>query len=519
MKINMHILEADLSDLGIEARITSGLYDRMLSFASSTDGTCLPKSSVVYVIEASNLKTLLANADKNVHVLCAGQPDESLLKNNHHDVMWTNKAITTSSLLERVCERFALYNEWLDSIHMVMAKGKPLRKVGDLSEPMFKNPLWMWDSQLQTIFHAAELSKKVFPKGYLLHTDGDPWPIDEVNAIDDTFRSLMEKREPYLLPALFGYRSLGYNLFTDGKYTATISVDEIDARLTKRDFVLLKVLGDVVGMGLMYQPNFSKHALFQLGSQVADLLDRGSVAPSRLNHSLAKKHWSNDDVYRVVVASKHSDVEYPELLLGPIAETVCSKVPCTMFAHSRGDLVFITNLSMNDSPSIEYPNRIAAILKSGRVRMNVGASIPFNNFANLPFFRSQANDAIRFGERNHASGDVMYSDDYLLDSIVYRLKRDSVPETLFPPCILLLSEYDRRYETELMDTLDEYLKNNLSTNKTAQALYIHRNTLLGRIKKIEDVGGIDLNDKNTRLLLRIAFVMRELHGAGGGAIE
>lgn len=48
-------------------------------------------------------------------------------------------------------------------------------------------------------------------------------------------------------------------------------------------------------------------------------------------------------------------------------------------------------------------------------------------------------------------------------------------------------EYDRKYNQNLLDTLRAYLENRLNVTKTAQALYIHRNTMIKRIEKIEEL--------------------------------
>ena len=62
-------------------------------------------------------------------------------------------------------------------------------------------------------------------------------------------------------------------------------------------------------------------------------------------------------------------------------------------------------------------------------------------------------------------------------------------------------EYDQKNESELLETL-EVLVNNV----TANALHLHRNTLIYRIKKIENQTGYDLSDPNS--ILEIALALR-----------
>lgn len=61
----------------------------------------------------------------------------------------------------------------------------------------------------------------------------------------------------------------------------------------------------------------------------------------------------------------------------------------------------------------------------------------------------------------------------------------------------------------LLETLNEYQKNNFNIAKTAQNLYIHRNTLLQRLDKIESVLGSELKDYNVRREIMNAFYLKK----------
>lgn len=76
-----------------------------------------------------------------------------------------------------------------------------------------------------------------------------------------------------------------------------------------------------------------------------------------------------------------------------------------------------------------------------------------------------------------------------------------------------LEEYDHANGTCLQDTLVEYFMNGFSQMKTAEKLYIHRNSLQHRLEKIEELLGFELNDYaeyleliNCILVKRIMFL-------------
>lgn len=67
-------------------------------------------------------------------------------------------------------------------------------------------------------------------------------------------------------------------------------------------------------------------------------------------------------------------------------------------------------------------------------------------------------------------------------------------------------EYDQENESELLETLEVLVNNLGARNVTANALHLHRNTLIYRIKKIENQTGYDLSDPNS--ILEIALALR-----------
>jgi|GEM_PF-5335787 len=54
--------------------------------------------------------------------------------------------------------------------------------------------------------------------------------------------------------------------------------------------------------------------------------------------------------------------------------------------------------------------------------------------------------------------------------------------------------YDKQHNAQLTSTFFTYLRNNMSPSKTAQALFIHKNTLIARLKRVETILNVDLDN-------------------------
>lgn len=71
-----------------------------------------------------------------------------------------------------------------------------------------------------------------------------------------------------------------------------------------------------------------------------------------------------------------------------------------------------------------------------------------------------------------------------------------------------LIKADQMQEGELCETLETYLMHNCNANATAEALFIHRNTMRYRMDKIKRILDDDLSDMSVFLELKLAFAIR-----------
>jgi DNA-binding PucR family transcriptional regulator len=66
-----------------------------------------------------------------------------------------------------------------------------------------------------------------------------------------------------------------------------------------------------------------------------------------------------------------------------------------------------------------------------------------------------------------------------------------------------LKEYDHKHNSDLVKTLEAYLNKDNNVHETAKALNVHTNTLIYRLKRISEIGEINLKDPNQKITLYI----------------
>ena len=65
-------------------------------------------------------------------------------------------------------------------------------------------------------------------------------------------------------------------------------------------------------------------------------------------------------------------------------------------------------------------------------------------------------------------------------------------------------QYDKANGGDYLHTLKVYLNNQMNAVKTAQALFIHRATMVYRLDRIRELTGIDFKDPDKMLHLTIS---------------
>ncbi len=96
-----------------------------------------------------------------------------------------------------------------------------------------------------------------------------------------------------------------------------------------------------------------------------------------------------------------------------------------------------------------------------------------------------------------------------LYAFLSQIKNDKFLDNYKNSKLKVLEDADKIQDGCLCDTLEAYLDNNCNANATAEALFIHRNTMRYRMDKIKKILGTDLTDVSSFLELKLAFAIKK----------
>jgi purine catabolism regulator len=156
--------------------------------------------------------------------------------------------------------------------------------------------------------------------------------------------------------------------------------------------------------------------------------------------------------------------------------------------------------------AVELANRVQELLRSEfpDVRLLCGLSGPANTLAEWPVVRQQAVLAMQLAQRLHMNT-VFKFDRLGINESLAQLEQSPALRHFCDLIIGPLDKYDREHSSSLLETIGAYFDHHGNVSQTAEALFIHRNTLLYRLERIQEMTGQDLNQSDSRLALQLAL--------------
>lgn len=195
----------------------------------------------------------------------------------------------------------------------------------------------------------------------------------------------------------------------------------------------------------------------------------------------------------------------------PAAETLrreAAAVQHGALGHLRGAIMLLLYpLASPDPPQTIRKTGEQAATELGRrlgTPLTVGAGRPYPGPQGVQRSYQEAEQALSMGSRLFGPASFTYFGDMDIYRLLFALRPSGELESFYQEHLGRLSEYDRRRGGELLKTLDTLLRQP-TLSATANALKVHRNTLLYRLRRIGQLTGLDLEDPETRLNLSLSF--------------
>jgi len=142
-----------------------------------------------------------------------------------------------------------------------------------------------------------------------------------------------------------------------------------------------------------------------------------------------------------------------------------------------------------------FMQRVKSRMPDKEVYVGVGSAVV--DAANISISYKRAEYAVTLAMNRGAA--MLRFDDLGIEKILYSVSDKLLLKELGDERLKPALDYDQKHNSELVKTLYYYLKYNGSISSVSDKMFIHRNTILYRMKKIKELTGFDAENGEERL--------------------
>lgn len=437
--------------------------------------------------------------------LCIGEPP-AIYKKAQCGIITINDKISMAELFNRVSIIFHKYNKWETDVKTAIASNQPLPVLGRLTEPIFNNPVGLYDHGFRCFFLVVNPDHYPNPYENQEFSGGTYLPGEDIELLkyDEAYIDSVNQKGPTIFPAdQYGYRSLYMNIFSENdRCIARIVVDEISHKFTLGEFSLIAIFADFIKLALQSNGLFD----FRVNTYTAEVLEKMLshvyVEEERITTVLQQAGWDCFDDYFCFVVYP-SEFDLSTMHLNFIATSLSTACPSAKYIVFNEKIIFIINLTVTEKSQDEAFHLFLPMLRDQMLKSSI--STVFSDFKNLYYYYKQCNIAMSLGKKQFSTRWYYKFEDSMLDYVIECSIWKFIPEALYPEGLLRLIAHDHLRGTDYTMILRTYLENNMSPTATLKKLYMHRNTFAYRLEKLREILDMDLEDPDVRLSLLLAL--------------
>lgn len=483
--------------------LPDGLDDKILTW-KYWDNRPLEKG-YLYLFEKEQL---LQNWDKldGYCVICTSFPESELLKGNVCILMVENKnSVEIANLLQEIFYDLAV---WITDVDEVLSQTGNVSRALNVCNAYLNMDLCIISDDY-TIIGACDNSR--FWEQNANQQKNVKLSLEFINEMtqEDEYNTVKEYDDVFIYPKDSSTEkgkeiSYCYNILIKGNYFGRLVIVVSTDQDLKGVWELARLLG------VYFREYFEKEEEVrfygirkdEFYDGVRKLLLGEPMAEDIIQKLLTFNEWSIHQNYRVLKFFFLSDISIP-FYCAKLEENMQDSVALPI----NGEIYCIQNLSKTLKGEEKLSGEFPLFLRESLCR--AGISNCSKNFFEISWCKKEADIALSFGLKYQEAYWYHWFREYILQYMIEQVVGNLPMKRLCHPSLEILSQYDKANDADLMNTLKCYLGCMENATHTAEKLFVHRTTLIHRIKKIQQLTGIDWEREDTRLHLVLSFYLMD----------
>ena len=414
----------------------------------------------------------------------------------------------TAALLNALGALFDRFMKWERRLDELVYQNATIAALCEAGAEILDNPLCVHDDWFVMIARSRELPEVLRPDT-IMSSEREFLPriIIEDFTNDTEYLETYTHRTPRIWDSTPDQKPWLYmNLWAGQIYRGRLLVVEYHRAFRRMDFAVAEVLAQ----------------------RIMALLDRKQLGVDR-------PHRGMDDIVFDVLSGAQPDAEEITRLMNSLGWRPLDRVVCIRLRKQRDeDSVILDHalhselfqafprgyIMINDREQCVLLNLTLSPVSQAMIRhalsplcrdycLYAGMSSPVDGLREWHVAWMEAGYALNRACELRGDKWIMLFSDCTLELLLGSLQPPLQPRHLIAPELTALMEYDAANDTQYFDTLRVFLLEERSVPRASERLIIHRTTLLYRLRKIESLVSLNLNDPWKRLYLTLSLRILE----------
>ena len=261
---------------------------------------------------------------------------------------------------------------------------------------------------------------------------------------------------------------------------------------------LLHILYDKISKYMFSQKGLNYQSNDAFGMIMSDLIECRLSDPEELRSRLQQVHLATQRYFHVMLVS-FDPGSRQNLPWNYIMSQLQNVFPYSNITSYKGDMVLLIRKRHRSSRIRFDEEKLLQIL--GHYQATAAMGNASEHLTSLPTMYHQVKDTIRLGRKMAPDQKILFYEDYAMFQIIEFAEIGSREITgstnLVHLCnneTVALVMYDERNGTDMVNILYTYLRYERNASRTAETLFLHRNTVIYKIKQIEEILECSLDD-------------------------
>ncbi len=432
----------------------------------------------------------------------------------------TDRAALENSTVE-ACRELIRIKSANERIFTAFARREGIDSILTAAELELRNPMVVFDRSAKLLGSGAKFQKGGFPgayweslrtRGYFLwKTSADVQRF--LASTRDLASLLVNNRDPFFL-TLDEFptqaRRLMYKIVAHREIIGHCAAMEFDEPFREGDIEIMRSTALLVGLELERTSVKSINAgadsvIFK------ELYNREFSSLQELKLRTAPLGWKIEgNFYLLSIAPERITTEKSYVTAVLLTNTLSRHFPegCVDVKVYSDESRFMFLLNVDDVANYQGIRRfLCDYLESEELQGAISAR--FTDIMDLRRMADTNDHILETGKIMDCKQSLFDGEDLYFPLIASELIRSPRNFDEFTLEISRLRQYDEEYGTDFLETVYTYLDTGRSVAKTAQRLFLHRNTVMRRLERFAEITGYDLNEGEWAYKTYVAFQLEE----------